>query len=292
MNREIPSDRSKRIIESLDQLPSLPGIVSRLIEVVNSPDSSSEDAASLIEKDPALTGRMLRLANSAFYGMPRSVSSVNSAVVILGFNSIKSLVLSTVVARMFGGTKNGALFDSKRFWMHSILCAMGARLIARHLMRFRMMDPESAFCAGIMHDIGRLILWQVAGPEYIEVLTLAKQETISLRDAEQKILGITHDELGKIVADKWALPIDLECAIVLHHEPARADKIPELVAAVHVADAMAHKLGFALTENEHAGEACAESLELLHMEKPDYERLLKNLDAENDKSKEFFSIIA
>jgi HD-like signal output (HDOD) protein len=286
------NERYKRVIENIDQLPSLPGIVQRLIEVVTSPDSSAEDASSLIERDPALTGRMLRLANSAFYGMPRAVSSVNSAVVILGFNSIKSLVLSTAVAKLFPASKTGGGFDTRRFWMHSIICAMGARLIIRHLMRFKMMDPESAFCAGIMHDIGRMILWHIAPADCAEVSSYALGRRVALVDAEQAVLGISHDQIGRIVADKWALPLDLELAIVFHHRPQEADTIPELVAAVHVADRMAHDLGYGNMDNEVAAAPWEASFELLHIENNGYDQLVAGLQDETDKSKEFFSIIA
>ena len=148
--------RYRRVIENIDNLPSLPAIVTKLLQIVNSADSSADDAAVLIQKDPALTSKMIRLANSAFYGIPRSISSVNSAVVILGFNTIRSLVLSASVMKMFCGPKYQAI-DKERFWKHSVVCAMCARIIVRYFMNIRMMDPESAFCAGILHDIGKLI---------------------------------------------------------------------------------------------------------------------------------------
>ena len=148
-----PGGRYQRIVENIRQLPALPAIVSKLISVVNSPDTSAEDAANLIEKDPALTTKVLRLANSAFYGMPRSISSVSSAVVILGFNTLKSLVLSASVVNLFPEKGGASAFDRVRFWKHSIVCGMAARDIAQSIMGVTFMDPQSAFCAGIMHDI-------------------------------------------------------------------------------------------------------------------------------------------
>jgi len=283
------NERYRRIVENVDRLPSLPGIVTRLIEIVNSPESSAEDASSLIERDPALTGRMLRLANSAFYGMPRKVASVNSAVVILGFNSIKSLVLGAAVAKLFKPLSGG--FDTRRFWMHSIICAMGSRLIIRHLMRYKMMDPESAFCAGIMHDIGRLILWHVAPADYTLVWKHALSHTLSLSAAEEDVLGIRHDILGRIVADKWTLPQDLEFAMVFHHRPQEAQQIPELAAAVHVADCMAHEIGHGTMENQHVDPCVPQSLSLLHIDADGYAKMTAELRSEKDKSHEFFSII-
>ena len=114
MDANTGNQRYRRIVENIDQLPSLPSVVTKLIEVINSPESSAEDAASLIERDPALTSKMLRLANSAFYGMPRAVSSVNSAVVILGFNAIRSLVLSASLVKMFDGGGNAGAVDKRQ----------------------------------------------------------------------------------------------------------------------------------------------------------------------------------
>ena len=141
---EAVGEQYKELIENINNLPALPAIVSRLIKVVNSPDTSADDAAKLIEKDPALTGKMLRLANSAFYGIPRSISSVSSAVVILGFNTIRSLVLSASVIKMFPDSKLQVI-DKDRFWKHSIVTALAAKILVRHFFNMRMMDPESAF---------------------------------------------------------------------------------------------------------------------------------------------------
>ena len=114
------NERYRSIIGQIDNLPALPAIVTRLIEVVNSPDTSADDAAKLIQKDPALTTKMLRLANSAFYGIPRSISSVSSAVVILGFNTIRSLVLSASVMKMFSSLQRPTI-EKDSFWKHSVI---------------------------------------------------------------------------------------------------------------------------------------------------------------------------
>jgi len=285
------NERYKKIIESIDQLPALPSIVSRLIQVINSPDSSADDAASLIEKDPALTSKMLRLANSAFYGMPRAVSSVSSAVVILGFNSIKSLVLSATILKMFTAQPGADGFDKRRFWIHSIGCGMGARIIIRNYMRVRMMDPESAFCAGILHDIGKLIFEQFAHDDYREVCRHAAEKKISLLQAESAVMGITHTEVGRIIADKWALPIDLECSIVCHHAPENSDKIVELISAVHLADRIAHELNRDTIEGEVPPPAWEGARSILKVDDAEYESVRKSMEEETAKTGEFFSII-
>ncbi|KMQ50941.1 metal dependent phosphohydrolase [Chitinispirillum alkaliphilum] len=281
--------RYQHVIDNIDQLPSLPAIVSRLLQVVNCPDTSAEDAAELIEKDPALTSRMLRLANSAFYGIPRSISSVSSAVVILGFNTIRSLVLSASVVKMFSGAK--PFFDNDRFWKHSIVTAIASKTIIRHFMSVRMMDPESAFCSGILHDIGKLIFSFYVPEEYMEACEYACKHSVSLIDAENHILGINHAEIGKILADKWALPLDLSNCLVYHHSPEKSDIASDLVSTVHLGDIMAHKLGCDLWDGEIRVEESASSREILNISQTEYDKIMDKLQDSVEKSTEFLSII-
>jgi putative nucleotidyltransferase with HDIG domain len=280
----------KKVVESIDQLPSLPAIVTKLIQVVNSPESSADDAAKLIEKDPGLTSKMIRLANSAFYGIPRSISSVSSAVVILGFNTIRSLVLSASVMKMFAGSQQPAL-DKEKFWRHSITTAMAAKLIVRHFINVRMMDPESAFCAGILHDIGKLIFNEYMSKEYVEVTAFAEKNKMALLDAETSMLGINHAAIGKVISDKWALPLDLEYTLVYHHEPGAADQLNELVATINYADLLAHEAGASLWENEPVYVAKNNYRSILNVSDADHERIIQMLVDSLDKSNEFFSII-
>lgn len=284
------NERYRRLIEQIDNLPSLPSIVTRLIQVVNSPDTSAEDAAKLIQKDPALTTKMLRLANSAFYGIPRSISSVSSAVVILGFNTIRSLVLSASVMKMFSGSNQPA-FEKDRFWKHSIICAIAAKAIVRQFISMRMMDPESAFCAGILHDIGKLIFSEFAREDYLEVCAFARDNHLPLLEAERQMLGIGHSDIGRILADKWALPLDLEYALVFHHEPKNSEKLLDLVTTVHVADALTHQVGLGLWEDEAVPAEWNEAGTVLRLGDAEREHILALLTESIEKSGEFIDII-
>jgi len=284
------NERYRRFIEQIDNLPSLPAIVSRLIQVVNSPDTSAEDAAKLIQRDPALTTKMLRLANSAFYGIPRSISSVSSAVVILGFNTIRSLVLSATVMKLFS-SDSGKSIDKGMFWKHSIVCAMTAKTIVRQFINIRMMDPESAFCAGILHDIGKLIFSEFARKDYDDVCTYAKGKSIPLLQAETEILGINHADIGRILADKWALPLDLEYALVYHHDPAKAESLTDLVTTVHMADILTHRAGVGIWENEAVTDEWKDARRILRMGDAEYDRIMQALVDNVDKAGEFIDII-
>ncbi|MCL2183182.1 MAG: HDOD domain-containing protein [Chitinispirillia bacterium] len=281
-------DRIAKIVEDVDSLPSLPSIVVKLIEVVNTTDSSAEDAAELIEKDPALTSKMIRLANSAFYGIPRSISSVTSAVVVLGFNTIRSLVLSASVAKMFNG-KHALDMDS--FWKHSVITAMSAKIIVRHLMSVRMMDPESAFCAGVLHDIGKLIFSQYMPEDYSAVCKYAKEKNIPIVEVEDKVFGVNHAKMGKILADRWSLPLDLEYAIVHHHDPENADKAAHLANIIHLADIITHKLGCNLWDGEVHMQESVKCRSELKIGDADFAKIMTNIENSLDKSQEFLAML-
>jgi putative nucleotidyltransferase with HDIG domain len=281
-------ERIAKIVEDTDSLPSLPTIVMKLIDVVNSAESSAEDAAELIEKDPALTTKMIRLANSAFYGIPRSISSVTSAVVVLGFNTIRSLVLSASVAKIFEGKHS---LDMDRFWKHSVVTAMASKIIVRHLMSVRMMDPESAFCAGVLHDIGKLIFSQYMADDYATVCDYAKEHKVPLIEAENKCLGFNHAEMGKILADRWSLPLDLEYTIVHHHGPENADKVSHLANIIHLADIISHDVGCNLWDDEVRVQESAQCRAELKIGDADFEKIMSNIENSLDKSQEFLAIL-
>ncbi len=285
------SEQYQRIIENLRQLPSLPSVATRLMEVVNSPYSSADDAANLIEKDPALTSTVLRMANSAFYGMPRSVSSVSSAVVILGFNTIRSIVLSASIMKAFPGKEKVPRFDRQKFWRHSILCALGAKLLAHRVTQPLALDPEGAFCAGILHDIGKLIFEQYVSDMFTRACSYAMSCKKPLVEIEKKVMGVTHAEIGRILSDKWALPIDLEQALVYHHTPEAAEQARELVVTVHCADIMAHRVGADIWQGEVINPLWDETFFVLPIKQNDYLECSKELKQNVDKSIEFLTMI-
>ncbi|MBN1131291.1 MAG: HDOD domain-containing protein [Chitinispirillaceae bacterium] len=283
-------DRYRRVIENIDSLPSLPAIVTKLLEVVNSPETSADDATRLIEKDPALTSKFIRLANSAFYGMPRAVSSVSSAVVILGFNVIRSVVLSASVMKMFSDRQQQSI-DKDLFWKHSIATALAAKEVVRHLMGFKLFDPESMFCAGILHDIGKLIFDEFVHQDYKATCESAKNAGISLIEAESRTLGINHAEIGRILADKWALPLDLENVIVHHHEPEQAGELTEPVTIVHIANVIAHEIGADMWEREARSAFWRPGLELLRIDETAFERIKESSANVMSNSVDFLTII-
>jgi putative nucleotidyltransferase with HDIG domain len=225
--------RIKKITQSIIGLPTLPTVITQMIGLIDNPKTSASDVARLISTDQALTAKILKLANSSFYGFPREISTVSHSVVVLGFETVKSLGLSVSVLERFAAGGTGTSFDRQKFWEHSIACGVAARLLAAKL-RYRVQGE--AFAAGILHDIGKLILSQYFTEEFEEILRLTRDEDIYIGKAEEMVLGVTHTEIGLWLAEKWNLPDQLVDAIAHHHAPGRLERGAELPSLIHLAD--------------------------------------------------------
>jgi len=234
------SQRIKRITESIINLPTLPMVVSKMIELVDNPKTSAGSLARLISTDQALTARILKLANSAYYGFPREISTVNMAIVVLGFNTVKDMGLSLSVFDMFKENEAAGNFDTTRFWEHSAGCGIAARVIARRCGH-RM--AGEAFVAGLLHDIGKVILRQYFPVEFGRIMTLASAPGGDLDAAELDTIGTGHGQIGGWLAVKWNLPGIIAESIALHHTPWLASADPVFVAVVDIADYLCHFSG-------------------------------------------------
>jgi putative nucleotidyltransferase with HDIG domain len=236
--------RLRQVTEKVIGLPSLPTVVTQLINLVGDPATSARDISQLISADQALTAKILKVANSAFYGFPRKISTVQLAIVVLGFETVKNLGLSVAVLKRFQAGKAHPLFDRQQFWEHAVGCGVAARMLARK--RSKKLEPE-AFVAGVLHDIGKLILIEYFPDEFGEALELAHEELLTISEAETKVIGVTHAEIGGWLAEKWNLPESLVQAITHHHDPMAIDDPSDILMVTHAANA--------LTRHNHVGQA-------------------------------------
>ncbi|MBX3042626.1 MAG: HDOD domain-containing protein [Candidatus Kapabacteria bacterium] len=200
-------------LESIRNLPTMPIIVSEVLSAVDNPKSSAASLAKIIEKDQALTARVLRIANSPFYGYTRKISTIDLAIVIMGFNTLKEIVLSIVIQRFFSKV-NTNVFNLKDFWQYGLFSGSAARLLSRKL-GYKL--AGEAFVAGLMHDIGVLIIAEYFTTKFKEIKQYIATHKVNLLDAEQAVLGCTHSEIGAWIADKWNLPDKMVKAIQNHH---------------------------------------------------------------------------
>lgn len=225
------------LVRDVAALVSLPEVVVRINQLVDDPGSSAEDIGRAVSQDAGLTAHLLRLANSAMFGMSRRVETVGRAVAVLGTRQVRDLTLGIGAARAFSGIPND-LVSMASFWHHSVLAAVAARRVAEHSRRGR---PESAFVAGLLHDVGQLVLFNKRPRESREALlmTIDAPGEPDLHLCEREILGFDHAAVGGALARRWRLPSSLQECIEFHHDPGAAVQHPVDVAIVHLANSLA-----------------------------------------------------
>ena len=229
----------QKIIARIDDLPTLPRTVLKITELVNNPKSSAKDLARIITDDQVLTARLLKLVNSSFYGFPQRISTVTNAIVLLGFDAIRSLLLTTSVFDLFAGRNNKRKQDQEKFWDHSLGCAVGAKVIGNYLRHDKI---EELFVSGLLHDIGKIVEMQFLPDEFAKVVATINKKDILMITAEEKVLGYNHAEIGQLLADKWNLPVKLEQVIAHHHQPASAGSFIMEASIIHLADILCRAL--------------------------------------------------
>lgn len=214
-----PNAALEEVLVEVAELRALPAVAARVIEIAGGEKFSAHELAQAVASDQALTAKMLRLANSAYYGYPRKITTVRDAVVLLGFRAVRSAALASCVIDTMPG--NSSNIEGDRFWQFSVTVGMLAEVLAT--AHHRHMDE--AFTAGVLHNIGRLALDQHRPRELMAVTTLAVQKKISINEAERAVLGFTDADLGGALAAHWNFPEDLVAAVALHH--LRPSQIPD-----------------------------------------------------------------
>jgi len=236
MDQSLSKKKYETLLRRVGDLPALPDMVNKIIAKLNRPNVPASDIARLISYDPGLTTKFLRIVNSAAYGFYSQISSVQHAIMILGFGMVRGVVLSASIFKMFEN-KTYAGLDPETFWRHSIGTAVASRLIANHR---RIAYSDDAFSAGLLHNIGQMIMDYYFNQEYKLVLDQAKVEGIALYDSafaelERQILGFDHTEVGQQLAQKWRLPNTFAEVIRFHHHPEEAKDAVDLVYVVALA---------------------------------------------------------
>jgi HD-like signal output (HDOD) protein len=230
----------KRLVSQLKSLPSLPDIYVKVMNEMQKDEPSLARIGELISFDIAMSVKILQLVNSAFFGLPREVNSPAEAVVYLGVETVKALVLSVKLFSQFEN-QHPSLFSVASLWEHSHQVALVSRMIATEEKLSRQMINQ-AFIAGLLHDIGRLVLVAGMPKQYEQIVQLAKEQQISLWEAEKAVLGATHAEVGAYLLGLWGLPNPVVEAVALHHRPAFGENQElQLPTIIHVANALVHE---------------------------------------------------
>ncbi len=240
--------RKSQIMQKIEEIPSLPAIVYKVMELVNSEKSNAADFEKVVVQDQALAARMLRMANSAFYSLSRKVSTINDAVVYLGHNTIRSLVLGASTSALFKRALPAYGYQREGLWLHANIVASLSRKIAA-AARLTPEEIENCYVAGLLHDIGKLVLGPFAQKEadnFSAMITAGREIT----EIERELLGFSHADIGRILLDRWKLPRNLVETVELHHQPENSTFAPRETLAVSLADTISNQFGFALERDK------------------------------------------
>ncbi|MDH5730498.1 MAG: HDOD domain-containing protein [Gammaproteobacteria bacterium] len=232
------SSPAERLVKNVSKIYSLPTIYYRIEKAIEDPNSSLKQIGNIILDDPSLAARLLRLANSAFFNFPQKIDSIPTALSIIGTKQLRDLVLASTVIKVFKDIPE-ELVNMESFWRHSIACGITARVIAADMNADNI---EAFFVAGLLHDIGALIMFAQLSDSIAEVMTICKQEKQYRYLTEKQNLEFNHAEVGGYLLKEWELPEHLIIACMRHHEPHHARHFTEYAAAIHVADCFVNAL--------------------------------------------------
>ena len=238
MSTNMKNPHLETLLSRITEVPTLPTSVLRVMQMIEDPFCSSSDLAKVIQADPAMAAKVLKLANSSYYGFRQKIGNIPQAVTLLGFATLKNTLLAAAVFDMFRVASTG--LDLNALWKHSVTTATAAKLIAK---RVRYPQSEKAFTAALLHDVGKIVLARFLPVGLAEIMDAVRLDGLGMYDAEKKIIGLSHPALGAWTLGRWGLPAPVVEAVEFHHHPTRAQSSFDLAAIVYLANILAHRSG-------------------------------------------------
>lgn len=280
----------RKIEDYIQKMPSLPTTVSKVLEVCNNPKTSPADLNHVISLDPVLVGRVLKLINSAYYGLGQQVTSLVRAIIMLGINTVKNLALSSAVLRNLSSKKDFQALDMEGFWRHSLCVGVAAKIIAKK----RGVDAKQAeeyFAAGLLHDIGKIPLNAVLSSDYVAAISISDRERISLYLAEQQALGLDHMQAGLLISNAWKLQGAVGDAIAHHHDYMNySGEYREVVLTIALANRFASAMEIGFSGNRYPDKLDPSVWESLGLTRDVFEEIEGVVNQEIDKAKIFLRL--
>lgn len=262
------TERLDALVRQVRDLPALPDTVVRVMQLSSDPKSGIADVAKVLVSDQALAARVLKLANSAFYGASRRIATVSDAVIILGLRTTRNLVMASGCQELLESEVAGYGLPRGALLRHSLACASAAQALAR---RTKYRGVEEAFVAGLLHDLGKVVMNLYLRDQFIQVLIQAATGEITYADAERAVFSFDHAEAGAYLLERWNLPAALVSAVRYHHTPLDSPTDSPLPCLVHVADAICMTLGIGLGLDGLAYTLQPEALARLGLSAADFE---------------------
>ncbi|MBI3099500.1 MAG: HDOD domain-containing protein [Planctomycetes bacterium] len=281
-------ERLKRAVDKVVGLPTLPAMLASINRLMINPRTSAKEVAALISSDPAITAKILRVVNSSFYGFPNRITTITHAIVILGFNTIKSIVLSSSIFDAFKkGAGKPSPYNRTEFWKHSVGCGVACKVIAR---RIGYSSLEEFFIAGLLHDIGKVVMDQYLHDDFLQVLEIVGNRNCLIVDAESQHLGFTHADIGGWLFQKWNLSKALIESTTFHHNPALASENQKPVSVVHLADIMIRAMGIGSGGDARIPMVSEAAWQLLDIPPSALDKLVAEIDEEMQRALVFLEL--
>ena len=285
-------DRAKAkniIIDKVRDLPTLPDMINKVLALVGDENTSAKELGTLVSHDQSISSKLLKVANSAYYGFMRQIATAQHAIVILGFKEVKSLVLGIAVFDTLKQTGSDTSLAKEEFWMHSMGSALAGQLICK---RVEGADPETTFTASLLHDVGKLVLDVFFTHEYAKVLEKVRLNGVGMVEAEEEVMGFSHADVGGWLGERWKLPPLLISPISFHHQVERAGKdYMQMTSIVHLADILCKRAQIGSSGDNKIPAYQRAAQKHLNLQEDDLTTLIEELKQEEDKAKSFLSAI-
>lgn len=279
-----------RLNRFIQNMPPLPITVSKILEITKKPNVDAKELNNVISLDPVLTGKVLKLINSAYYSLPNQITSIVRAIIMLGINTVKNLALSTSVLSTINNKNNFNALDMDGFWRHSICVGVMAKTFAKR----QKVDPkkqEEYFVAGLLHDIGKIPLNSQMPDEYIKAMNHSHQNKIPLFLAETKFFNINHTEIGFEIAKQWRLNPTLFTSICFHHNFEETEEnLQKFVATISLANIITNKAGIGFSGNKFPEEKETEIFKITGLTWDDIDEAENNAEEAIKKAEIFLQL--
>jgi len=263
------------ILRSVDKLPTLPIIYTKLNQLLQSPNATVKMIGNIIAEDQSMAVKVLRLVNSAFYGLPNKIGNLKHAIVILGLNQIRTLVLTTSTLKLFHNLKTTRAFDMQKFWKHSVGCAVAARVLAETAS---LRSPDDVFAGGLLHDIGKLIHAVYLTEEFSAVVAEVNECGVPMVTSERRVIGYDHTYTGKELAIRWNLSEGTIDMIAHHHLSDPATTLTKEIAAVYLGNIFSIALGLGAGGEKKVPIADTNAWDILGIELSHLESIITRID--------------
>lgn len=264
-------------IEKIDTLPTIPSVLKKLLGVIENPKISLNEIGTFISNDPVLTSRVLKIVNSPIYGFPGRISSVNQALILLGLNVVKGMLLGVSVFEAMQKTMVG-------LWEHSLGCAVAARIVAK---KKDLKEPEEVSVAALLHDIGKVVLGLKFHDEYKKIISDTETKSVFIFDAEKTFFGINHADAGAWIAQKWNFPKSLVEVIEYHHKPHLSKSVPMQTAIVHFSDILVRAYGFGFAGDNFVPAINNTAWQMLKLTESDIKDILAEMEDSLSQAEDF-----